>query len=375
MHARQLRGTSGIRVSAVDPNTGKEFWRNDVGAPVVMLRRAGALVHALTSQASLFELDMASIASGATQSPIETPGAVGVIMRFEDPLAIDAERCVLVNKASSEGGQQVAVYDPTRKTEKVRLVSLNLPTGMPSGRGLIAGGGLFLPLDTGRAVVMNYETGSQLGSPFQPPSNPVGKVSWTNVVRLPDDPSQVVVADSRKGLYRLRVGDRINPLGTTELPAPTLGTIAAVGNTMFAAISGPSSDSLIIRDLVNLKEKSNSQIDGRVIWGPATAGDQAIILVDDQVLRGISTDGKPTFSVPVPKGIPVGDVLLHDGKIIVVSDSGWVAVIDPATNELVGMTEIGEPFSATPMALKDRLLIPGEEGVVYVVKIPTGGNN
>ena len=273
-----------------------------------------------------------------------------------------------------EGGQQVAVYDPTRKTQKLRLVSLNLPSGMPSGRGLVAGGGLFLPLDIGRAVVMNYETGSQLGSPFQPPSNPVGKISWTNAVRLPDDPGQVVVSDSRKGLYRLRVGDRINPLGTTELPAPTLGTIAGVGNTLFAAISGPSSDSVIVRDLVTLKPKFDLQIDGRVIWGPAAAGDQAVVLVDSQVLRGISTDGKLTFSVPVPKGVPVGEVLIRDGKIIVVSDSGWVAVIDPAANELVGMTEIGEPFSATPMALKDRLLIPGEEGVVYVVKIPSGEN-
>lgn len=372
VHARQLRGTSGIRVSAVDPKSGEELWRNDVGAPVAMLRRADVGVHALTSQAALFELDQAAIGSGATRAPIENRGGVGVIMRFEDPLSIDDTRAVLVNQASSEGSQQVAVYDPTRKTEKLRLVSLNLLTGTPSGSGLVAGGGLFLTLDTGRAVVMDFQTGSQLGSPFQPVSNPVEKVSWSNAIRVPDDPGQVVVTDSRKGLYRLRVGDRITQLAMTTLPSETLGTIAGVGNTLMAATSGPASDSVIGRHLVTLKETFQRQMDGRVIWGPAAAGDQAVVMTDDQVIRGITTDGQLTFSVPVPKGLPVGDVVVHEGKIIVVSDSGWIVVIDEASGKQVGLTEIGEPFSATPMVLKDRLLVPGDEGVVYVVKIPSG---
>lgn len=372
VHARQLRATSGIRVSAVDPKTGEELWRNDIGAPVAMLRRAGTGVHALTSQAALFELDRSAIESGATRAPIENRGTVGVIMRFEDPLAIDDQRAVLVNKASGEGGQQVAIYDPTRNTEKLRLVSLNLLSGKPSGRGLVAGGGLFLTLDTGRAVVMDYQTGSQLGNPFQPVSSPVEKVSWSNAVRLPDDPGQVVVADSRNGLYRLRVGQRTTQLATTQLPSATLGTIAAIGNTLMAATSGPAADTVIGRDLVTLKDKFQTQMDGRVIWGPAEAGDQAVVLTDDQVLRGVSTDGKQTFAVSVPRGIPVGDVVMHDGNIIIVSSTGWIVVIDPASNDPVGLTEIGEPFSATPLVLQDRVLVPGEEGVVYVIKIPSG---
>ena len=372
VHARQLRGTTGIRVSAVDPKSGEELWRNDIGAPVVMLRRATGGVHALTSQAALFELDQSAIDTGATRAPIENRGSVGVIMRFEDPLAIDENRFVLINKASGAGGQQVAVYDPTRDTEKLRLVSLNLLSGKPSGRGLVAGEGLFLTLNSGRAVVMDYQTGSQLGNPFQPVSNPVEEVSWSNAVRVPDDPGQLVVADSRKSIYRLRVGELTRQLAKVDLPSATLGTIAAVGNTFMAATSGPAADSVIGHDLVTLKEKFSRQLDGRVIWGPATAGDQGVVLTDDQVLRGISIDGEPTFSIPVPKGMPVGEPVLNDGNIIIVSDTGWIVVIDPVSGEQVGLTEVGEPFSATPMVLKDRLLVPGAEGVVYVIKIPSG---
>ena len=371
VHARQLRGTSGIRVSAVDPKSGEELWRNDVGAPVVMLRRVDGGVHAMTSQAALFELDNAAISTGSTRAPIENRGTVGVIMRFEDPLTIDENRAVLVNKVAGKGGLQVALYDQTRPTEKLQLVSLNLLSGKPSGRGLVAGGGLFLTLDNGRAVVMNYQTGSQLGSPFQPVSNPVEKISWTNSVPLPDDPGQVVVADSRKGLYRLRVGDRINQLANVTLPAATLGTIAGVGSTLMAATSGPAADTLIGRDLVTLKERFTRQLDGRVIWGPVAAGEYAVVLTDDQVLHGFATDGSPVFSVAIPKGLPVGDPVLQDGKLILVSDAGWIAVVDPSSAELVGLSDVGEPFSATPMVIKDRLLVPGAEGVVYVVGVPT----
>ena len=40
VHARMLRGTSGIRVTAVDPETSEVFWTTDVGVPVAMLTPA-----------------------------------------------------------------------------------------------------------------------------------------------------------------------------------------------------------------------------------------------------------------------------------------------------------------------------------------------
>ncbi|MCC9599347.1 PQQ-binding-like beta-propeller repeat protein [Stieleria sp. JC731] len=375
VHARQLRGTSGVRISAVDPKTGDEFWRNDIGAPVAMLRKADAGVHAMTTQAALFELDRAAIGSGATRNPIENVGGSGVVMRFENPLPIDDKRSVLLNKASSDGGKRVIVYDPQRPTEKIRLVSLNLLSGQPDGSGIAVGKGVFLTLDNGRAVYMDYLTGSQIGSPFQPLSSPGAEVHWTNSIALKDDPSQIVVADSRKGLYRLRVGDRISQLTDVQLASEPIGTIAGINGSVILSISGPASDIIQGRDIVSLKEKFQLSLEGRVLWGPVAAGDQAIVLTDDQTLHGISIDGKPTFSVSVPKGIPVGEPLIENGQLIIAADSGWVVAIDQASGKLQGLTELRQPFSATPLALGQRLLVPGAEGVVYVVDIPEGGVN
>ncbi len=81
VHARILRGTTAIRVTAAEPVTGEELWRNDVGVPVAMLMRApgGNSFHAVTTQGALFELDRESLTSGSTQGPIENPGGDGVV--------------------------------------------------------------------------------------------------------------------------------------------------------------------------------------------------------------------------------------------------------------------------------------------------------
>ncbi len=113
IHARVLSGTSGARVTACDPLTGKSYWQTDVGVPVAMLatKADGKGFHAITSQAALFELDAQALADGATTGPIENPGGMGVAMRFEYPLKVDAQRTVMINQQASE---QICVYDPTR---------------------------------------------------------------------------------------------------------------------------------------------------------------------------------------------------------------------------------------------------------------------
>ncbi len=123
----------------------------------------------MTSQAALFELDSQSLAEGATTGPIENPGGIGAAMRFEEPLRVDEQRAVMINQQASE---QICVYDPTRAREKLRLMTMNLPSGNSRVHGVIAANGLLLPLSSGRVVLMDWQTGKALASPFQPASNP-----------------------------------------------------------------------------------------------------------------------------------------------------------------------------------------------------------
>ena len=372
VHARMLRGTSGIRVMAVDPKTGESFWQTDVGVPISMLTPLpeGKGIHAITSQGTLFALDREALQTGASKGPIENPGGKGIAMRFEDPLVVDDVRRIMLNQATDG---QVLVYDPSRSQEKLRLITLLLPGGKPAGGSIVSGGGLFIPLDSGRATLMNFETGAVAGSPFQPASDPTASVTWSDPVPLPNDPDQVVIADSRKLIYRLRVGEQLRELAQSKLQYELLGPVAGVNNTFVATTSGPASDFVVGFEMIGLKESFKKLLEGRVAWGPVATGDLCLMQTDDSVLHAFDDTGQQRFAVKLPAGSPVGRPLSLDGRIVLCGRSGWVVAIDPGSGTLLGTQDIGQPISATPLNIGNKLLVPGSEGVIYLVDVPANG--
>ena len=373
VHARVLRGTSAVRVTAAEPSTGEPIWSTDVGTPISMIRRAESGFHVVTSQGALFELDREALEAGSTRAPIENPGQVGIAMRFENPVAVDETRRILLNQ--SQKGQAL-VYDPTRRSEKLRKITLAVTGAKPTGEVVFSGGGLLLPLDSGRIVLMQWQTGSVLGAPFQPPSSPTNSVEWTDPVTLPDDPDQVVIADSREKIYRLRVGDQIRELASETLEAEFLGTTAGMGDIFAGTMAGPSADRFVGYDMTTLEKSFDKLLDGRVIWGPvavdSTATGPAVMLItDDRALRVFDAEGEETFSIPMPlPGIPVDRVREVDDDWLLTGREGWVLRVDPERGVAGESLQLGQPLSAPPLQIGNRLLVPGAEGVVYVTELP-----
>ncbi len=367
VHARVLRDTSAMRITAANPKTGDEIWRTDVGAPVVMLRPSTGGLDVVTSQAALFRVGREAIQSGSTTGPIENPGEKAIAIKFEDPIAIDDTSSVMLNHA---GDPSILVYNPKRETEVLRRVTMRLPAGLPKSGGVVAGGGLFLPLDSGRAVLVDWRTGAVSAAPFQPDSDPVGSVKWTNPIPLPDDPDQVVLADSRKKLYRLRVGEQIRDLQVVDLEYELLGPAAGVEGMMIATTGGPAADYLVGFELASLGEKFKTLLNGRVVWGPIAAGDLCLIQTDDSMLRAFSAEGTQKFELALPGGRPAGKPLRDGEKIILAGTDGWIVALDAGSGKLLGQSDLGQPVSATPLLAGKNLLVPGAEGVVYVTDVP-----
>ncbi|MFG0263116.1 MAG: serine/threonine protein kinase, partial [Novipirellula sp. JB048] len=324
--------------------------------------------HAVTTQGALFELDRDALASGSTANPIENPGGSGVAMRFENPIPIDDTRRLMLNQATSE---DIVVYDPTRRQEKLRKLTLAL-SGKASGGALVAGGGLLVPIASGRVVLMNWQTGQMLGSPFQPASEPEGTVQWSQPVALPSDPDQVVIADSRNQLYRLRVGAQLRDLAQQPLEAPLLGPAAAIGEVMIAAVAGPAADFVVGHDLTSLDEKFKVLLDGRINWGPVAAGEYCLLRTDDSVLRAFDAEGQQRFELPIPEDEPAGPPVLIDDRLVLAGKAGWMVAFDPASGELLGQSDLGQPIFAPPLGIGNNLLVPGAEGVVYITDVPAG---
>jgi len=370
IHARVLRGTSGIRVTACEPTKGTPYWQCDVGVPVAMLtaKTDGKGFYAITSQAALFELDGRALAEGATSGPIENPGGTGVSKRFENPLRVNDQRSVLPNQ---EPGGQICVYDSTRQREKLRLIQLDLPSNSSAEQGVLAGDGLMLPLDIGRIVLVDWQTGGALGSPFQPASEPGKKVIWTQPVILSSDPNQVVIGDNRKKLWRLRVAEQVRELASVDLPEALLGPLAAIGDTIVASIGGPAADFVVCFDGTSLEETARTLLDGRITWGPFPAGESVMLQTNDGLLRGFDAKGKPIMAaLPLPPGQLVPGVKRIGDRLIVAGKSGWMVAIDAASGKMMGKTDLGQPLSGLPLEAGKKLLVPGAEGVVYITDIP-----
>ncbi|MEM6365742.1 MAG: serine/threonine protein kinase, partial [Planctomycetota bacterium] len=302
----------------------------------------------------------------------------GIAMRFEDPIAIDATRRVLLNKA--EKGQAL-IYDPSRRSEKLRKMTLQLTQAKPAGPSIFSGGGLMVPLDSGRIVLMNWQTGANRAAPFQPASDPNATVTWTNPVALSDDADQVIIGDSRSKIYRLRVGDQIRELASKELEKPLLGPTVGIEEQFVGTIAGPAADSLIGFDQASLESSFQTLLEGRVIWGPVKAKTQtttaALLMTDDRVLRAFGPDGKQQFQVPLADqpsatGLPLDVVVSNEDQWIVTGRDGWLLTIDSASGAVAGQTDLGQPISAAPLPVGSRMLVPGAEGVIYITSIPGG---
>ncbi|QDT57729.1 outer membrane biogenesis protein BamB [Stieleria bergensis] len=373
LHARRMNGTDWIRVGAAEPSSSDSIWNADVSAPIELILPIDGGVRAITSQAALFELEDAAIASKSLRTPLESPDDASIETRFQNAQALQDGRWILINNSDQAGAQKVAIYDPSRANDKLRLISLNLVNGVPGGPALCVANGLFVPLNNGRALLLNYQTGGQISNPFQPSSSPSEKVTWTNSIIVPEDKTQIVLADNRKGIYRLRVGDQISPLAEGKLPSQPLGSIAGLNNTVFVPVGGTAADKLLGFDMASLKPKFETQTAGRVVWGPMNADQHVLILTNDQMLRAYDDQGQEQYAVKVGPGKAVGKPLLHDGKLVLAGAAGWVAVIDPSAGQLSGWKDIGQPFSATPLPYGQQLLVPGAEGVIFSVDMPQGG--
>lgn len=372
-HARILKGTKGVRVTAVDPTTGDMRWQNDVGVPVSMLTPTKGGVHAITSQAGLYMLDGEAYREGISGTPIENPGGQdSSTLRFENPFKVTDDVTLLLNK---EDSGQLAVYNPTRRSETLRIIKLNIGLAKATAPPIATAGGLMLALNNGRILLKNFQTGVNLGSPFQPSAPPEADIDWYDLVPLPNDPEQIVLGDDRGKLFRIRAGDQLRALTEVENPIKFLGTMTAIDDTLFATTGGPAADVLLRYDINKLTETGRTTLEGRVLWGPVRMDQNILIQTDDGKLRAMDAKGEAVWTLDIPPGVPVAPPTLIAGQWVMAGEPGWLLAIDPATGKITGQIDFGEPLSAAPLPVgaNNRLFVPGSEGVIYITDLPTGG--
>jgi outer membrane protein assembly factor BamB/TolA-binding protein len=369
IHARELRGTDGVRITAARKDTGDSVWQNDVSVPISMVAAdpKSKSIYAITAQAGLFKLSEGDLVDRTIVAPTEKPGGASVALNFDNPLDAGDGRRVMLNRASSE---QVIVFDPNRERDKLRLVTLSLPRGRNSADAIIMAGGLLMPMDNGRIMLMNWESGMPLGSPFQPPTKPGETVQWTSPVPSPADPEQLLIGDSRSQLYRLRIGDQIRELSSTKVEQKFTGGAAATGGSWLAAASGSAGDTLVTYSTTTLEQTGQRMMGSPIVFGPVSADQVVLVQTSDGKLHRVDESAALLWSIDLPSGAPAATPRVVDGKLFVVGRDGWILKVDPADGQILGQVDVQQPLSGNPLMAGTQMLVPGAEGILFVVAKP-----
>lgn len=363
VHTRRLRGNQGVRVAAIDAESGEPIWETDLGVPVTMLQAAGGKYDAINSGGMYFSLDNQPLRSSADANPGQGKSA----MRFLNPVSITPSSSVLINRSkpnqfawySSEGG------------DKLRILSASFGRAQPTCSPVSIGEYFAIGLDNGQFVMLDPTNGAIVGSPYQPPMEVGRKVRWNTPVFLADSQTLIVASDLQK-LVRLSVGDSLRVLTEVDLESPLTGPLVAMAGGQVCGVNATrSGDTLEFFDATSLEKKASLPLaGGRRISGPYPT-QNGCILQSETKLVAVSPEAKQLWAVDFPNSPLVSAPVASGNHLVVATQSGQTWVIDPATGEVVGNSDAGQAFSSAPMILPAGILVGGDEGAVLALPLPT----
>jgi hypothetical protein len=216
--------------------------------------------------------------------------------------------------------------------------------------------------------VLDPATGRQMIAPFQPRLQSTETIAWSNPVRLGEQ--ELLLADGRSSLYRLGIVDKPQPnltaLATAELPGPVTSPIVALAKTAYAM---DGQGQLRSYGLPDLKPGPVTPLGGAQ-WGPAQAGERALVLTLGGELACFDDQRQMLWKVAWPHGPLAGVPLAAKDGYLLAAVSGTVFRVAADSGQELGKCDVGEPLDAGPVAVGDRVCLAAHGGALLVVAAP-----
>lgn len=369
VHVRRRRGSQGVTVSAVKPDTGNILWQNDLGVPVAYLgldAEKNAL-SAVTGQGELFRLTKEAIDAGQMDKPTETaevPGSATTFALTEAGM-LDQRRVLLTS--DTEPGAAV-VFDPARTGDELAVVRLDVGGAPINSQPFAFGGGVATTTETGAIFWLSPETGKNLGLPFQPKLGPGERIYWNRPAPLAGG-KELIASDGRKRVYRVTVKDAPSVhlgLGAEiEAPEELLGPMASGGGTAFGISRGASADIVRAFPLPALAGAQEFALQGRVIQGVWTTPEAAYLVSDKEGLVSLNSATGPRWTLPVPGGTLAAPPHVDGDSLLLSTSSGVLLRVSADKGEVRSKLELNQPLGGAPVPFLNRMLAPGADGVIY----------
>lgn len=363
VHRRVVRGTRGVRVSAVKAENGEPLWMTDLGVPVALLASPSAGKYdAITTGGAQFAIDVTQPQMNQAEARPEgsKPG-----MLYDNPRVL-ASGTVVLHNLSTES--RIAYYTPSASGDRLRTATANFGDGVPTAPPAVVGDNVAFGLDNGQLVIVNPTNGSQVATPFQPPVEPGEKHRWNQPVYM-ESSKTLFAADSRRRLYRLAVGPALRMLSEVDIEGTVVGPLGLVGNQVVAVVTNQTDESLMVFDGTSLEKAGQTPLDGRWQAGPFAVDGETVLVQTERKLQAFGPGGEKRWELDFPHVRLASAPVISSSGLAIAATDGQAWLIDPQSGQVLNSLKAGQPLSASPLAIKGGMLLGTDEGTVLLMPL------
>lgn len=367
---RRKQGSVGATVSALHvDNFRQPEWETQLGTPIGRVGSAGNQLAAITAAGALFEIDGKVLQAKVSNEPALTVTAAGGAMSFTEQVEFASGKVAFFNPAANE---QALIYTPEAGAGRLRVVQLKLSGAKVTCIPVAFQDGLLTPLDNGAVLLANTTTGDNLVLPFQPKLGPGEDVKWQRPAVIGE---AFVIVDDRKNVYRVEIKQEpkpfLNPVVSGKLEVDVDSDLAAAGDTVYGVVRNSGGDVIVALNAGDLKLAKEFALTGRVVWGPVQVGSAVLCLSSAEGLLCFESGAKQRWANSAGcGGQPAGTPLAIENDFVFAVREGSVVRIAGASGEQVATARVGEPLGAGPVAYGTRVLLPGSDGALHVIRTP-----
>ena len=363
VHRRVVRGTRGVRVSAVTADTGEAVWMTDLGVPVSLLTSpAPGKFDAVTTSCAQFVVDVNQ--SEVNQAESSPEGSKPNVI-YAHPRGLSDGTFALINLSNEN---RVATYSPTATSNRLKVITANFGAARPSALPAVVGESLAFGLDNGQLVVIDPTNGAPVATPFQPPVEPGQKHRWNQPV-YSDAARMLYATDSRRKLYRIAVSESLKALSDVDIEGTVMGPLATVGQQVVLVLSNQTDETLMVMDGNSLTKAGSTALDGRWQSGPYALDADSVVVQTDRKLQAFGSSGAKRWEIDFQRVRLAAAPLVTEAGLAIAATDGKAWLIDPATGEIRHAVDGGQPLSAAPLVIPGGMLLGSDEGTVLLMRL------
>ncbi len=366
-HVRRRHSSSMVSVSAVDPISLEEIWRNDLGAPLAgSPLSAGNVVYAVSAQGDVFELDQETIDAGVSNSAKIRGSNVVQTLLFNNVVDF-GEKFVMTGPVTRKAMLAVDMSD--RPPSFLTNLKLQSPADQPTCLPIAFGDYLLVAAKRG-VYRVDPKSGRSVGAPFGPATSPNQSTVWRVPVAIND--SRFIIGDENGRIFLVEAdGEKsLQKLDEMEQNGDLISAMIGVDGAAYAVSRDDSGDRVVMIPFADKLETAfESDLPAGYVAGPFAISDtNLIVLLDSGETVCFNSRLEQLWQVTLPEDGSdrlAGKPTMLDDRLVMAFESGKVLAIDPQTGQINGSVDLQQPIAYPPIKIGDKYFVTGADGALH----------